>query len=515
MARLRALGICRVSTAEQARDTHFSLGHQRRVIAEYCARQGWELVDAVEYVQSGGSNQTELAQILSRVQGEHMHVVVVAELDRLARDMVTTLTFIETLQAQHVGFVSVADQLDLTTPEGELRMMMLSMFAHYFRRQLSHKVRGGQEERFRAGKRHGERPYGYRAAGDTWAIDPEEAAVVRQVYRWYLDDDLGQRAIAKRLNAMGIKTQRGRIGAWDARTIGNMLRREAYCGDTIYQKWRYTRDRRGHLHQTIQTPSIRRDTHPAIIDRRNWERVQARMRDKAHLGPRGQKVARIFSGLCRCGVCGTSMSINRGHYVCRGYITKGTCSRATAIPQTVLEQRVLEALTSLAHAVVRPEDCAVWIPYDGEWQRWLLGRQQAARERERIAERLRHAQDALLEGTLTGAEYREIATRLRQDDAALARFDVPLPESCQTSVHQAIQALMVEIQAAQAGQAVLTTRQHVQQVCRQIVVAPDGSIAVSWGTTHPTPSLLPFGPPATSVPTASGWPPAFPAQPVG
>ena len=515
MARLRALGICRVSTAEQARDTHFSLGHQRRVIAEYCARQGWDFVDAVEYVQSGASNHTELSQILSRVQGEQMHVVVVAELDRLARDMVTTLTFIETLQAQHVGFVSVADQLDLTTPEGELRMMMLSLFAHYFRRQLSHKVRGGQEERFRAGKRHGERPYGYRASGDTWAVVPEEAAVVRQVYRWYLEEDLGQRAIAKRLNAVGIKTQRGRIGAWDARTIGNMLRREAYCGDTIYQKWRYTRDRRGHLHQTIQTPSIRRDTHPAIIDRRDWERVQSRMRDKAHLGPRGQKVARIFSGLCRCGVCGTSMSINRGHYVCRGYIAKGTCSRSTAIPQAVLEQRVIEALATLATAPVRPEDCAVWIPFDKEWQQWQLGRQQAVQERERIAARLRHAQDALLEGTLTGPEYREIAARLHQDDAALSRFDSALPPSCQAAVQQAIHRLREAIVAAQSGHQVLATRQQVQQVCRQIVVAPDGSVAVSWGTTHPTPALLPFEPHAAMPRPGSASRPAFPAQPVG
>lgn len=509
-----ALGICRVSTVEQARDAHFSLGHQRRVIAEYCQRQGWILVDTVEYVQSGGSNHTELSQILSRVQGEHMHVVLVAELDRLARDLATTLTFIETLQSQHVGFVSVADQLDLTTPEGELRMMMLGMFAHYFRRQLSHKVKGGQEERFRAGKRHGGRPYGYRATGDTWAIVPEEAEIVRQVYQWYLEEDLGQRAIAKRLNAHGIPSHHGHTGAWDARTIGHMLRREAYCGDTVYQKYRYTRDRYGHGHQTKQIPAIRRDTHPAIIDRETWGRVQDRIRDKASLGPRAQSVTRLFSGLCRCGQCGTSMSINREHYVCRGYITKGTCDRQTAIAQTLLEQRVVEQLERLAQQPVDPEWCATWIPYDPAWHQWHVRQSQADRERRSVASRLRRAQDALLDGTLSGAEYRDVVARLQQDQAALETPD-PLPASCTVAVREAITALRAEIQEALAGHHVRETRQRIHRVCRSIIVDAAGHLTITWGASQPAPALLPFAPPATPVPAASSWPSAFPAQPVG
>ncbi len=516
MASLRVLGICRVSTAEQARDSHFSLGHQRRVIAEYCQRQGWELRDTVEYVQSGGSNQTELQQILSRVQYEQMDVVVVAELDRLARDMVTTLTFIETLQEQHVGFVSVSDQLDLTTPEGELRMMMLSMFAHYFRRQLSQKVRGGQEERFRAGKRHGERPYGYRAHGDIWRIDPGEASIVRQVYHWYLDEDLGQRAIAKRLNALEVKTQRGLVGAWDARTIGNMLRREAYCGDTIYQKYHFIRDRRGHSHQTKHAPSIRRDTHPPIIDRQTWDRVQSRIRDKALLGPRSQPVSRVFSGLCRCGICGMSMSINKGHYVCRGYITKGTCDRRTAIAQKELEQRVIEAIDRLAQSPLEAEDCAVWIPYDAAWQQWIMEHRRIAQDRQYIAQRLRRAQDCLLDGTLSGPEYRDIVSRLRLDGEAISRSsNTAIPDSCITAAHSAMHDLAQSVRDAQRGGNIQSARQQIQQVCRAVVVDQDGSIVITWGATHSVPSLLPFALPLTPEPSDLTRPVGFPAQPVG
>lgn len=46
--------------------------------------------------------------------------------------------FLKDLQRVRGRFASVSDDLDLTTPDGELKMMMLAMFAPYFCRQSSH-----------------------------------------------------------------------------------------------------------------------------------------------------------------------------------------------------------------------------------------------------------------------------------------------------------------------------------------------------------------------------------------
>jgi DNA invertase Pin-like site-specific DNA recombinase len=181
---MRVLGVARVSTQEQAHGDRFSIPHQREQITQYCLQRRWELIDVVESVHSGGSNYRELQHILERVRHDHIQVVVVNELDRLARDMVSTLLFLEDLQKVGCRFASVADEMDLTTPDGELKMMILSVFAHYFRKQLARKVKGGLAERARQGKHHGGRPpYGFVFAGDHLAPHPEQASQVPMAVR--------------------------------------------------------------------------------------------------------------------------------------------------------------------------------------------------------------------------------------------------------------------------------------------------------------------------------------------
>ena len=463
---VRALGVARVSTREQASDEHFSFAAQRLRIQQYCTEHAWELTDIFEYVRSGGSNRRELDYILDRVRAEDIDVVVVNELDRLARDMVSTLLFLEELKVAGARFVSVADGLDLTTPEGELHMHILAMFAQYFRRQLSRKVKAGQAQRAQAGKRHGERPYGYRPAGDTWVIDAEEAAIVRHVYHWYLDENWGFRAIAKQLNHDDIPGQRGQTGTWDARTVERMLRRHAYAGDTIYGKWIQTRDRDGHTHQMRQEPSIVPDTHPAIINRETWNATQARLARKAQLGHVGRGSPHVFSGLVRCGECGTSMVAlplgRRGKdhtrapvYVCRAYHVKGTCSRATAIPVATLEGLVLDGLTGILRDAGSPptlEMLAQWVGDNPALQE-RQARQRRIRQRiDEIPRMVANAETAMLQGVYAPAEFARVRDRLATEhgrlDRELAVLDAePLPIDAQT-VAEHVSRILADLETA-------------------------------------------------------------------
>jgi site-specific DNA recombinase len=49
-------------------------------------------------------------------------------------------------------------------------------------------------------------------------IIEEEAAVVRDVYRWYTEEALSMGEISRKLNALGIVTRRGK-STWDRSTI--------------------------------------------------------------------------------------------------------------------------------------------------------------------------------------------------------------------------------------------------------------------------------------------------------
>jgi hypothetical protein len=394
-------------------------------------------------------------------------------------------------------FASVSDDLDLTTPDGELKMMMLAMFAHYFRRQLSRKVRGGQAERAKQGKRHGERPYGYQPDGDSWRPDPAEAPVVQQVYQWYYQDHQGFRAIAKRLNLAGVLGQKGRLGTWDARTVERMLRREAYAGDTIYQKWLQETDRDGHRHLKRNTPTIIRNTHPPLIDRATWNAVQERLAVRQQLGRRTHSSPYLLSGLVRCGACGSSMGVVRigqrredGRrdpvFCCQAYHTKGLCSRATVIPVADLEQAVLATLRAeLAQAQTRPTPAqvAVWLEDDPAISQARAQRRQAEQRLATLPGMLARAEEMALQGAYTIDEYRRSKSRLETEQAqwqSILEQPLPLPANPDVVAERLAQL-------ASQYEAVLSTdprdgRPWVQDLIDNIVCYSGRRVEITWRT---------------------------------
>lgn len=78
-------------------------------------------------------------------------------------------------------------------------------------------------------------PYGYRADPQALrdparlAVDPEQAAVVRQMSAWYVEEGTPLRAIARRLTTAGIPTATG-LARWGPSTVGSILRDASYRG---------------------------------------------------------------------------------------------------------------------------------------------------------------------------------------------------------------------------------------------------------------------------------------------
>ena len=515
---MRALGVARVSTKEQASDAHFSFLSQRTRIEDYCNQHHWDLVDVKQYVQSGGSNQRELRQILARVSEDRIEVVVVAELDRLARDMVSTMLFLEDLQHVHCRFASVADGLDLTTPDGELHMMLLAMFAHYFRKQLSRKVRAGQAERPKQGRRHGRRPYGYRPDGDRWAVDDDEAPVVRQVFQWYVREGLGVRAIAQRLNTEHVPGHSGHIGSWDAATIQRMLRREAYVGAIIYQKWHTERDRDGGVHQTRQAPLIIPDAHPAIIDPETWEATQTRLAVRQAMGRHVRQSASspyLLSGLVRCGSCNTSMvairtgprqadGTRRPVYICRAYQSKGTCSTATRIPVADVDGAVLSALhAELAQAQAQPSEEQVrqWLADDPTVLAAATARRRLDQRLVQVERMLARAEEMALQGVYTIDEFQVVRQRLRTEYHALLSERNAAPALSQAlDPHAVTERLRQHIrrleETLQAPTVMPSSRAWLQSMVESVTCNPGRRIAVAWRS--------PLSPPTTGFSTSDG-----------
>src|ERR1019366_1521601 len=97
--------------------------------------------------------------VMVAARAGEIDAVIVAKLDRWGRSLPDLVNTMQELTALGVGFVSLSDSLDLTTPAGRALAGMLSVFANFERDLIVERVRGGMEHAKRHGTRSG-RPIG-------------------------------------------------------------------------------------------------------------------------------------------------------------------------------------------------------------------------------------------------------------------------------------------------------------------------------------------------------------------
>jgi DNA invertase Pin-like site-specific DNA recombinase len=114
----------RVSTHEQQ-----TLSLQRRAMRDYAARRGWTIAIEIKEVGSGASVRELRQTLLDAARRRDIDVVVVWRLDRWGRSMADLVTTLQELRDLDVGFVSLTEALDLTTPSGRAMAGLLAVFA--------------------------------------------------------------------------------------------------------------------------------------------------------------------------------------------------------------------------------------------------------------------------------------------------------------------------------------------------------------------------------------------------
>jgi putative DNA-invertase from lambdoid prophage Rac len=170
----------RVSTDDQQ-----TIPMQIRAMREYAAKRGWTVAVQVKEIGSGASQRQLRDQLLDAARRREVDVVLVWRLDRWGRSLPDLVTTLEELNHLGVGFVSLTEALDLTTPTGRAMAGLLSVFAAFEHDVLRERVRAGLAEARLKGKRLG-RPL---TAG-------LHASQVRKLYR----SSVSKSEIARRLN---------------------------------------------------------------------------------------------------------------------------------------------------------------------------------------------------------------------------------------------------------------------------------------------------------------------------
>lgn len=137
----------RVSTIDQQ-----TLPMQLRAMREYAARRGWEVALQVREVNSGAARREAREKILEAARRREIDLVLVWRLDRWGRSVTDLLATLQELEHLGVGFVSLTEALDLTTPAGRAMAGLLAIFAEFEREILGERTRAGWQTRGRTAK---------------------------------------------------------------------------------------------------------------------------------------------------------------------------------------------------------------------------------------------------------------------------------------------------------------------------------------------------------------------------
>jgi putative DNA-invertase from lambdoid prophage Rac len=111
----------RVSTHDQQ-----TLPMQLSAMRAYARRKGWPVTVKIEEIGSGAKTRPRREELLRAARRKEIDTIIVWRLDRWGRSLVDLVSTLQELAALKVGFVSLSEALDLTTPSGRAFAGMLS-----------------------------------------------------------------------------------------------------------------------------------------------------------------------------------------------------------------------------------------------------------------------------------------------------------------------------------------------------------------------------------------------------
>ncbi len=312
---MNAVAYCRVSTDKA--DQLNSMEAQKEFFTEYTKRTGDSLIRL--YADEGISgtktkNRKEFQRMMADAEHGLFDLVLVKDISRFSRNTVDLLQNVRRLKA--LGIETQFLTANMTNMgNSEFVLTMFGALAQEESANTSKRVKFGKKLNAEKG-RVPNIVYGYdKTIGDYFnlTINQEEAAVIRQVYRWYIDEGYGSARIAAMLNEQGVRTKRD--CQWSQNAVCRILSNELYTGKIINGKQEiadFLTGRRAEKDESEWMVTDRPDLRIIglrIIEPETFERAQQVMKSRG----RAFKVDRerqsnkyLFSTLIKCKECGWS-----------------------------------------------------------------------------------------------------------------------------------------------------------------------------------------------------------------
>lgn len=290
--------------------------NQKEFFSSYAAQNGHNLFRL--YADEGISGtslkkRTEFQRLIKDSEYGLFEMVVVKDVSRFARNTVDFLQNIRTLKSRGINTIFLTANMT-SMGDSEFILTIFGAMAQEESGNLSKRVKWGKQINAKKG-RVPTRIYGYdRIDNFTLQINPEEARIVKEIFRMYVEGGLGCRRISAALNNDGVKTKFGH--PWDQSKVIRIISNPIYCGRYVNNKYVIEDYLTGHqVHRPAEENYHHDRPEWSIITDEQFDKAQellGRRRSQYYSGEpfRGARYSskHIFSTLIKCEHCGKSFA---------------------------------------------------------------------------------------------------------------------------------------------------------------------------------------------------------------
>lgn len=453
---MRCAIYCRLSREDEEKVIESeSMQNQKSLLLNYAKEQAWEIAGVYcdEDYSGADRNRPEFGRMLREARQGAFEIILCKTQSRFTRDMELVERYIHGLfPLWGIRFVAIADHIDTSLQGNKKARQINGLVNEWYLEDLSENIRMVLDHKRRQGQHIGGFPlYGYqkhpREKGRL-IVDPQAAAIVRQIFSWAAQG-LGKQRIAQLLNDAGLpnpthyKLEQGSSyrhksavttdRRWNRSTVGRILKNEMYLGIMVQGRNRKVSYKSDQQRSVPPQEWFRvADTHEAIVDRATFDAVQSLHQQRAKSDGSGE--IHPLAGLVHCHHCGAVMHKHSYEYkgIRRSYLRCRQKSCACSVR--------LEDLTAYAEYQIRTL-INQWYAQDlGERtvnaeldQPDLESKQQ---ELEILQTRLKTYSDSLqalyldkVSGFITPEQFQELSCRLSESLTDLRRQEAALQQA--------------------------------------------------------------------------------------
>ncbi len=350
-----------------------SIENQIKRGKEFAKNKGWNTIIYKDEGYSGkDTSRPGFESMMKDAEEGKFQYLICYRLDRVSRNVADFSSLIEELNELGIGFISISENFDTTTPMGRAMMMIASVFAQLERETIAERVKDNMLDKAKSGSwTGGPVNFGFDVEKVTvmengkqkeiskLVINEKESEIVKEFFDWYLQPGGSIRNNVITANKKGYKTKNGSL--WNQNQMGRLLRNPKYCIATpeVYDYFineteitvvnnrdefdgkhalQYYNRRKPYKNTTRLRNQkewiVAISDHKGIIPGNKWVETQRKLNKRANKHPRkGTGKRGLLAYLVKCGKCGSSMAyyLNKknsndydyAYYKCRRRVSQG------------------------------------------------------------------------------------------------------------------------------------------------------------------------------------------------